>query len=325
MSEFVIVRGRPRNEPPPVAFDPDEQLRQAAIADTAARAAGPTRADPVSDAALYERVRNEKLAAESGEGAARVAAAEAERRARESPVIDAATVTRSNYNRAQAVLRLVTTGTVDSLRIELGTAITHRNSAAAAHREAEAELARARQAVVDTVVELATFGDLDAERDAAAAAAFRAGTLGTTDPVVAEKVAAQEAATARLDAAQRAEKVLAAALGETHAALLNASERVEVLAAALVVVQADAFAAALEEVEQRAAHLRTRLLSAANLWLTAPGMAPYAMPATDRMRRLMSNQPANVLAQPDGKVGEGFRTHFRELLADPDASLAAAD
>src|ERR1700677_685075 len=121
MSEFVIVRGRPRNEPPPRAFDPDEQLRQAAIADTAARAAGPTRADPVSDAALYERMRNEKLAAESGEGAARVAAAEAERRAREAPVIDAATVvTRSNYNRAQAVLRLVTTGTVDSLRIELG-------------------------------------------------------------------------------------------------------------------------------------------------------------------------------------------------------------
>ncbi len=323
MSEFVIVRGRPSAAPLLAAFDPNEQLRRAAAADTAERLTRPVAPSPTSDALIYETLRNEKLAAESGEGAARVAAAEAERQVRET--VDVAALTRRSHNRAQTVLRLATAGTADSLRADLRIASAHRDSAAAAHRDAEAELARARQTVVDTVVELATFHDLDAERDAAAAAAFRAGTLGTADPVIAEKVAAQGAATARLDAAQRAEKVVAAALGETHAALLNASERVEVLAAALVVVQADAFAAALEEIEQRAATLRTRLLSAANLWLTAPGMAPYAMPATDRMRRLISNPAANSLAKPDGKTAEAFRKHFAALLADPDASLAAAD
>jgi hypothetical protein len=299
-SEYYVVRGgRLANQR---AVDVDEQLRRDARADLERRAIPPA-TPPHSDGMMFERLRQEKVAAESGAGAAREAT-EAERQDRATPVSDVMALTRAVANRAAAVLRLVAAGTTDSLRNDLRLAIGHRDSAAAVHREAEAELARARQAVMDAVVELDGYASLDAERDAAAAAAFKAGTLGTTDPVIAEKVAAHDAATACLDAAQRAEKVLAAAL---------------------VVAQADAFAAALEDVEQRAATLRTRLLSAAALWLVSPGTTAYAMPATERMRRLITNKPANALAQADGKVTEGFRTHFRELLTDPDASLAAAD
>ncbi len=172
--------------------------------------------------------------------------------------------------------------------------------------------------------ELDGYADLDARQDAAAVVALRAGNLGTLDPELSAAVTARDAATTRLDAAQRAERVLAAAVGETHVALLNAADPVVAVAAALVLKQGDAVAAELDEAEQRAAKLRSRLGSINGLWLAAPGVGAMALPGTDRMRRLMSNQPANTLAQPDGTTAEAFRKHFAALLADPDARLARA-
>ncbi len=322
MSEFVIVRGRPGAPPLPAAFDPNEQLRRAAAADAAERLTRPIAPSPQSDALIYETLRNEKLAAESGEGAARVAAAEAEQRAREAPIIDAATLTRRNHNRAADILRRVAAGTMDSLRADLRTAIVDQDMATAAHREAEAELTKARRAAVAARTELDGYTDLDARQDAAAVISLRTGTLGTLDPELSAALAARDAATTRLDAAQRAERVLAAALGEAHAALLNASDAVATVAAALVLKQGDASAAELEEVEQRAAKLRSRLQSLNGLWLAAPGAGVLPLPGTDRMRRLLTNPPANTLAQPDGSTAEAFRKHFAALLTDSDARLA---
>ncbi|MGA3404010.1 MAG: hypothetical protein ABSC95_32785 [Acetobacteraceae bacterium] len=322
MPEYVVVRGRPGAAPPLAVFDPNEQLRRAAAADTAERLTRPAAPPPQSDALIFETLRHERLAAESGEGAARVAAADAERRARETPVIDVATLTRRNHNRAADVLRRVANGTMDSLRADLRTAIAGRDAAATAHRDAEAELTKARQAGVDARTELDGYADLDARQDAAAVTSLRLGNLGTLDPDLSAALAARDAATARLDAAQRAERVLAAAVGETHAALLNASDTVATVAAALVLKQGDAVAAELEEVEQRAARLRSRLQSLNGLWLAAPGAGVLALPGTDRMRRLLTNPPANSLAQADGSTAEALRKHFAGLLTDADTILA---
>jgi len=286
-----------------------ETLRTQAIAHEAALAAGAAAKASAADA---ERRKDAERAASEALANRRAAEAVAEQQA----------ATARNAQRAVTLRQLLADSEPDSLRAGLRGAIARREDARAALGDAEAEVARAREEVAAAQSAMDGYADLDAERDTRAVAAFRAGRLGEIDPELFAALAARDAATARLDAAQRAERVLAAVVGEAHAASLNADEAAVLAAAAMVAAEADRHAAALDEAEQRAAALRTVLMSADALWLTAPGVgAPIAMPLTDRQRRLLSNPPANTLARRDPAVEEVFKRHFATLLADPEASL----
>jgi hypothetical protein len=206
---------------------------------------------------------------------------------------------------------------------DLRTAIAQRDVADAAHWNAEAELSACRTTIAEIENTLSDLTEGEDEKTDRAQDNFRAGQLGTGTNFDAELD--REVEQLRLDDARRAERVLAAAVGEAHALLLNARERVEGTAAALVVMQIDTFAAALEETEQRAAKLRTLLLSVGSTWLTAPGMVPLPLQATERMRRLAMAPPANATATTDRAITAAFLKHFAELLTDPDASLAAGE
>jgi hypothetical protein len=164
---------------------------------------------------------------------------------------------------------------------------------------------------------LAVLTEDDEDKAARAISNWRSGQLGAGHDWIAGPKSV------RLDDAKRAARVLVEAVGDAHADLMNSRQEIEALAAALVTLQIDADAAELAEVEQRAAILRTRLLSAGNTWFTAPGMtAPIKPQATERMRRLAMGQPANALAAADKGITAALQRHFVELLQNADASLA---
>jgi hypothetical protein len=275
-----------------------EKLRTQAIAHEAALAAGAAVKASAADA--ERRKDTERVASE----------ALANGRAEEA-VAEQAAVTARNAQRAVALRQLLANSKPDSLGAGLRVAIARRENARDTLGDARAEAERAREEVAAAQSVVDGYAGLDAERDTRAVAAFRAGSLGEDDPDLLATLAARDAATARLDAAQRAERVLSAAVGEAHAASLNADEAAVLAATAVVASEADRYAAALEEAEQRAAVLRTVLMSADGLWLTAPGVgAPIALPLTDRQRRLLSNPPANTLARRDPAIVEAFKGHF---------------
>lgn len=225
---------------------------------------------------------------------------------------------------AANVRKLIETGTPDSLRNELRRAHEGRDAVLRVMVNAEEDLARAQQALADARAEVSAFAALDDELDAAALAAFRAGTLGEAPPPeLGAKLSARDAARGRLDAAERVDRKLTASLAEATIAAGARAEEVETLAAALVGALVDRVAGALEEAEERAANLRGIVKSLAEAWLAAPGAtAAQPMPLTDRARRLLTNPPANARAAIDKAIGEAFRAHFVALLTDADATLA---
>jgi len=272
---------------------------------------------------LLEQRRAERRRAEAGEGAAREAAAAADRQRVEEAARGLTQPVIAGAGRAWRVQQLLRDGTPDSIRAALRAAITARTAAETAHRAAEAEVASARKTIIEINERIASMTEDDAELDERAVRNWRGGNLGHGPD--ADMFLNREVETLRLADAQRAERVLAAALGEAHALLLNARETVEVTAAALVTVQIDAFAAALEEAEARTASLRTLLLSGGHATLVAPGLTPIPPQVTARMRRLAMDGPANARAVPDPKLTAAFQRHFGALLVDPEASLAAMD
>jgi len=222
--------------------------------------------------------------------------------------------------RASRVRHLLAGATPDALRADLRAAIAAREAAEAAHREAEEDLSSCRETVAAIEAALECLTEDDDDKDARAVSNFRSGRLGAGVDFNMELDRGAEEA--RLDDARRAERVLAAAVGEAHAIAMNAKESVEVIAAALVTVQIDAFAEELERAEARAATLRTLLLSGGNAALVAPGVTPIPGQATARMRRLAMEGSANARVVLDQKIVAVFQKHFAALLEDPEASLA---
>jgi hypothetical protein len=290
-----------------------------ARADAEARRNGPTMRDENTAADTARQLEARRITAREGYPAREAAeavlrqAAEASQR---QPLVN------TGGGASHRVGRLLTTGTVESLRADLRTAIAARDAADVRHGEANAELSACRTTIASIEDKLAVLTEDDEDKAARAFSNWRSGQLGAGHDYDMELD--REAESVRLDDARRAADVLSANVGEAHADLLNCKVEAQALAAALVTAQVDVFAAALEEAEQRAATLRTLLLSGGDTWFTAPGMtAPIKPQATDQMRRLAMGQPANALAVADKTVTAAFQRHFVELLTDADAPLAA--
>jgi hypothetical protein len=312
--ETLTHRGAKHPSPPARPYltgnELDAQLRAGAIRHETALAAAYAQAE--AEAADARRATAERSSTDAA----------AEKRMIEQ-VADVKAAAERNAARLPVLRQLIASGTPESLRDDLRAAIKAKDTAHVAHEAADAEIARARAAMAEARASLERFGDLDAQRDAHAVAALRAGTLGADDPELTAALAMRDAAKARLADAERAERVLSVAAGDAQAAARLAAEAVETAAAALVVAETDALAGALEEVEARAATLRTLLVSVESLWFSAPGMwAPIQAPLTDRQRRLLTNPPANVVVVKNPGVTAAFRDYFGRLLADSEAGLS---